>query len=366
MSMINILFLAPVTGNGGIQSWTRKFLATFPDESYRLFHVNNSPSPRKSGANAGMISRLWTGMSALFRIRKEVDGVLASERIDLMHTTTSGSIGSLRDIVVAKRCRRKNVPTIMHCRYGCIPEDLQSKGLVGVLVRRAFGLFDQIWVLDSRSYKALAAVDAYKSKVFLIPNSMEITAEKDLAPKTFGRAAFIGNLVPSKGLFEMVEACVNAGIRLDVVGPGEPSIVKQVESIAGDALYKRIFVHGRLPNPEAVKFMRDVDIVGLPTYYPQEAFPISILEAMSLTKMVISTDRAAISDMLTSLDGGRCGIIVPERDPKAIEDAIAWCRDNSAEADEMCRKAYDKVLAKYEMNVVYDLYRDRYRSLVGE
>ena len=38
----------------------------------------------------------------------------------------------------------------MHCRYGCITEDIQSKGLVGKLLRKAMDEYDQIWVLDSR------------------------------------------------------------------------------------------------------------------------------------------------------------------------------------------------------------------------
>ena len=128
---------------------------------------------------------------------------------------------------------------------------------------------------------------------------------------------------------------------------------------------KKVYIHGRLPNIEAVKFMHDVDIIALPTYYPSEAFPISILEGMSLTKMVISCPRAAVPDMLTDLNGKPCGMLVPERSVQGIVDAINWCQSHSTEADAMCQKAYEKVYSCYRTEVVYELYRGNYRKLVN-
>ena len=69
-------------------------------------------------------------------------------------------------------------------------------------------------------------------------------------------------------------------------------------------------------------------MIALPTYYPSEAFPISILEAMSRGKMVISCPRAAIKDMLTAVDGKPCGILVREKSVDDIVDAIKWCQEN--------------------------------------
>ena len=85
--------------------------------------------------------------------------------------------------------------------------------------------------------------------------------------------------------------------------------------------------------------MHSVDILALPTYYASEAFPISILEAMSLTKMVISCPRAAIKDMLTDLDGNPCGMLVEPKSTDAIINAINWCQTHRKEADLMCQKS---------------------------
>ena len=364
--MVKILGLFPLTGNGGIASWTKKFLATFPDDNYQITHINVSPSIPRTGKRVGFFSRFLSGMSAKNRIIKELKIALKKDDFDILHTTTSGNLGSYRDIAVAKLCKRYGVKTIMHCRYGCITEDIQSKGFIGIMLRKSMALYNQIWVLDSRSYNTLKQIPSLENKIYLTPNSIEIKNSIDETPKDYKRIAFVGNLIPSKGLYELVEACTICDLRLDIIGPGSNDVVACVKGIAGDKLNKSIFVHGRLSNLEAVSFMREVDIVALPTYYPSEAFPISIIEAMSLSKMVISCPRAAIKDMLTDLDGNLCGMLIEPRSVSAIVDAINWVQNHKKEADTMCKKAYEKVYTSYRTDVVYELYRNNYRKLFNK
>lgn len=362
---MKIIGLFPLTGNGGIASWTKKFVDTFPDAEYQFTFVNVSPSiPRAGGMSELFLFRTLSGLMAMSRILRELKRVLTKDKYDILHTTTSGNIGSLRDYCVAKLCKKYGVKTIMHCRYGCITEDIQSNGLVGKLLRRSMNVFDQIWVLDSRSYNTIKGIENLKDKVYLTPNSIDITENVNLTPKEYKRIAFIGNLYPTKGLYELVDACIRTDVRLDIIGPGSDDVMTKVKRMAGEMLNKTIFIHGRLPNNKAVKFMHDVDIVALPTYYPWEAFPISIIEAMSLTKMVISCPRAAIKDMLTDLNGNPCGMLVEPKSSDAIVEAINWCRIHKDKADLMCQKAYEKVNTCYKKEVVYDLYRSLYAKLV--
>lgn len=361
---MKIIGLFPLTGNGGIASWAKKFMATFPDEEHAFSWVDVSPAKPRTGGEEPMISRITSGLSTLLRVRRDVRSLLRKEPFDILHTTTSGNIGSLRDYAVAKLCKKYGVKTIMHCRYGCITEDIHSKGLIGIMLRKSMSIFDQIWVLDSRSYNTLKGINSLKDKVHLTPNSIDITEKMNPTPKEYKRVAFVGNLIPSKGLYELVEACTRTEVRLDVVGPGTEEVITKISALAGDKLNKSIFIHGRLPNAEAVKFMHDVDILALPTYYTSEAFPISILEAMSLTKMVISCPRAAVKDMLTDINGKPCGMLVEPKSVDAIVDAINWCQAHKKEADIMCRKAYEKVATCYSKEVVYDLYRSLYAKLV--
>ena len=49
---------------------------------------------------------------------------------------------------------------------------------------------------------------------------------------------------------------------------------------------------------------------------------------------------------------------------KSIKEGIEWCLSHKDEADEMCRKAYEKVKKCYDTSVIYELYRQLYRKLL--
>lgn len=362
--MVNIVTLFPLTGNGGIASWASKYLAHFTDDQFNLITISNSPSTFGTNRRDNILTRLISGYLTEKKIEKELKSIFSSTKIDILHATTSGNIGSYRDVKVAKLCKKYGVKSILHCHYGCITYDLQSKGMVGKLLRQSLLLYDQVWVLDSKSYNTLKETPDLKDKVRLAPNPIEVKEKKDLIPKEYNRVAFIGNLVPSKGIFELVEACTKVEVRLDIVGPGPSCVIDKIKDIAGDLIQKSIFIHGLLPNSEAVKFMKNVDILALPTYYPSEAFPISILEAMSLSKMVISCPRAAITDILTGLDGKMCGILVEPKSVRSIVEAINWLQNNKKEADNMCVNAYDKVFTSYRQEIIYELYKKFYKELL--
>ena len=352
-------------GAGGIGSWAKVFVATFPNEEFELYTVNIAPA-----IFFGRMSR-WErplqGLKTTFRITKEIFKLLKTHPdIKIMHTTTSGGGGSLRDYIVCKICRLHGVKCIMHCRFGTIKEFYESSGFFPKIFRKNLDLYDQIWVLDHRSEVFLQKQRGLESKVFHTPNSIDVPEHVDLQPKSYKRVGFVGNLLQTKGILELTQAVASLDndTVLIIAGTGPEEIISQIKSIAGSKLGKQIMMLGSIPNKDAVNLIESLDILALPTYYPGEAFPISILEAMSRGKLVVSCPRAAIPDMLLSLDGTLCGLLVEERNPMALNKAIIWCQDHSEEADEMCRKAFEKVRSAYRKEVVYELYRNNYRELL--
>lgn len=362
----NILMLCPMQGNGGIASWTKKYLATFPDENYKVYPVNIAPD--KDFSKFSGFDRIWYGLKALHRVTKEIKKTLKTHPdIQIMHITTGGGFGIVRDNIVARICRRHGVNTIMHCRFGVVKETYEGHSLLSKLFRNSIiNKYNQVWVLDARSYHYLRSRTEIKTEVFLTPNSIEVPETCNLAAKYYNNVGFVGNILPTKGVLELVKAvvCCSDETILSIIGQGPEDYIKEIKDAAGELLGSRIKLLGRLPNIEAVKAIESLDIIALPTYYSGEAFPISILEAMSRGKLVISCPRAAIPDMLTAIDGSKCGILVPEHDSKSLADAISWCQNHSSEADEMCRKAYEKVSTCYRKEVVYDIYRQNYQKLL--
>jgi len=365
--MKNVLFICPGYGNGGILSWANKLLDNFFGQDFQAITVNCSKR-RSTIKRKNNVLMALDGILDTFYTLHDTWKVLKKNQLDLMHTTTSGGAGTLRDYVLVKLCHQHSVPCVLHCHYGCISKDFVSKSFWGWLLRKTLHLYDNIWVLDHISEKTLKSDSLLEKKVFVTPNPIFVPDSCDLSAKRYKTIAFIGNLNPKKGVLELVHAVADydLDVTLTIAGPAMDDKIQEMKRIAGPSFGNKINYVGKLPGPEAVELVKSVDILALPTYFTLEAFPISILEAMSYGKMVISTRRAAIPDMLTDIDGNECGYFVRERSVEDIVDAIKWCQDNPQEADMRCAKAYEKVKACYSTEVIYGLYRNLYKKLLNK
>jgi glycosyltransferase involved in cell wall biosynthesis len=66
------------------------------------------------------------------------------------------------------------------------------------------------------------------------------------------------------------------------------------------------------------------DVFLLPTYYPSEAQPLTIIEALNAGCPVVATAHASIPNMVRD---GVEGSLVPPRAPEAIADAVEVMRE---------------------------------------
>jgi glycosyltransferase involved in cell wall biosynthesis len=65
--------------------------------------------------------------------------------------------------------------------------------------------------------------------------------------------------------------------------------------------------------------LRDADIFAFPTFYPNEAFPLVLLEAMAAGLPVISTTVGGIPDMVID---GETGLLVPPGEVSSLASAL--------------------------------------------
>lgn len=94
------------------------------------------------------------------------------------------------------------------------------------------------------------------------------------------------------------------------------------------------------------RLLRAAHVFVLPTYYRNESFPISILEAMSHRSAVISTAEGAIADIV---DDGVTGIIVGPRSSSDIAQAMLRLINNPELAVAMGLAGYRKFEENYTL-----------------
>ena len=162
------------------------------------------------------------------------------------------------------------------------------------------------------------------------------------------RLLFLSNLIESKGIYVLLEACrmlKEEGIvfQCDYVG-GESKLISGESfrnAIAERGLTDCVTYHGPQYGAAKDRFFRGADIFVQPT--SDDCFPLTLVEAMQYRLPIVSTDVGAIPDIVTD---GVNGFVCPQRDVDALAVALR------------------KLIAEPQMRVAmgqrgYELYRER-------
>lgn len=148
-------------------------------------------------------------------------------------------------------------------------------------------------------------------------------------PRTEARTLlFVGQWLPRKGTRDLAEAFgALAGRRPDLRLCCVGTLVEEarVKGDFPDWLRPRIEVVSRVPNGQLVELYRAADVFVFPTVF--EGFSRALLEAMAAGLPIVTTPAGAATDILTS---GVDALLVPKRDPAALEEAISRLVEDNA------------------------------------
>jgi len=142
--------------------------------------------------------------------------------------------------------------------------------------------------------------------------------------KVVKRLVFVGSLIPTKGVKELLEAFLmvyqkDASISLDIIGTGPMSETIQAW-VKQHQLDRSVNVLGSLPLPEVAAHIREAALLVLPSY--REGVPNVVLESFASGTPVVSTTVGGIPEVVNE----RVGILVKPQNSvdlaKAIEQAI--------------------------------------------
>jgi colanic acid/amylovoran biosynthesis glycosyltransferase len=173
----------------------------------------------------------------------------------------------------------------------------------------------------------LSAVLGARSRVEVVPNSADLRrlGSPNGEPRSPGLILAVARLVEKKGLEHLIEACGllagrGSAARLEIVGAGP--LRARLEHVAADVGADVAF-HGALPQEGVLPLYRRAAAVCLPCVVvstgDRDGLPTSLLEAMALGAPVVSTRVGGIAELVRH---GETGLLVPERDPEALADAL--------------------------------------------
>ncbi len=157
------------------------------------------------------------------------------------------------------------------------------------------------------------------------------------------RIAFVGNLIPRKGLHLVIEALalVDEEITLDVVGDesADPQYTAQVHAqVDAAALTDRVHFLGALSDAERGALYARSDLFAVPSY---EGFGIVYLEAMAYGLPVIASTAGAAHEIVHAGDNGF--LVAPDDAQTLARYLTALARDPSLreEMSAAARRTFD-------------------------
>ena len=144
-------------------------------------------------------------------------------------------------------------------------------------------------------------------------------------------------------------------IRLLIVGGGPNENALREEAKALGIASRVVFTGWR---NDATSFLPLLDVFVMSSLW--EAMPMALLEAMAAGRPIVVTD---VADNRAIVDGGRCAMVVPPKDPQAIADAVTALTLRPADARELGEKAGRRFQERYttrHMIAAYERIFERY------
>ncbi len=200
-------------------------------------------------------------------------------------------------------------------------------------------------------------------KIVIVPcgvdNSFYAGEPKPIA--SANRFVAVARLSEQKGILTLIEAAgkLRRGgrrFRLTIIGDGELRAAVET-AIAREGVKAEVTLAGWKTPAEVRHAIEDAGVFVLPSY--AEGLPVSIMEAMSLARPVISTFVAGIPELVVS---GETGWLTPASDAEALANAMTEAMAlPPAALDAMGRKGRARVLSRHDSDAAAVVLAEAFR-----
>jgi len=189
-------------------------------------------------------------------------------------------------------------------------------------------------------------------KVKIVHCGIDLNEFQGVGPAT-GPLVAVGRLVPKKGFDVLVRAVGilkerGEAVRCLIIGEGEQR-AELAELIARHGLEAHVELAGPRPPEDVRAALASAAAFVLPCVQAPDGdvdgIPVSLMEAMAMEKVVVTTPISGITELVTD---GVDGLLVPQCDPVALAEALAPRLHGGADAEAMGRRARLKIQAEFD------------------
>ncbi|WP_195972242.1 glycosyltransferase family 4 protein [Clostridium thermobutyricum] len=342
-------FPEPITG----MSLANKMLYDGLKKNYNVQFIDTDTEKKINSAKSQGKFDLKKVINSFNPILLGINKILFSN-FDVIYITPAQSyLGFMKYSLFIKIAKWMKIPCYIHFHGGFVKKMYDSLNLKRKnRIKKLFNETSGIIVLGKSLVYMLDEI-VPKEKVHVCENGIEsefLINEEELEEKLRKKnedinILYLSNLMKTKGIIELLDAALimkqeNIKFILNIAGGIEIDIENEVKNKI-NLLGENIKYHGIVKGKEKKELLKKANIFCLPTYYPNEGQPISILEAMGNGVAIVTTYQGGIIDIFKDrLNGIRCN----ERDEVSIKNAIVEAYDKynefSIENYKKCKKNY--------------------------
>lgn len=331
MRLLLIGALPPPIGGDAI--WAQNFVNHPLTQDIRIQTVNTSLIGRRA-RRLGTRFHVWDEIKRACGIWGLTLSHLILFKPEVAHLNCNcAPLGVIRDFVTLCCIRLWGVPVVLHC-HANVPDAIGASRLGAVFLRRCLRSAARVLVLNAPSANYCNQLGGIRCDI--MPNFInedEMTPAHGIRPE-IANVVFVGHLIRTKGVFEMVEVAKRfphvAFVMAGMVTP----------EVSGVKVPMNMEFVGNVDKSRLQEILDNADVLMFPTY--TEGFSLALLEAMARGLPVVTTPVGANGDMIES----RGGVLVPVGDIEALCRALQQMQD-PAVRDAMSQWNISKVKNNY-------------------
>jgi glycosyltransferase involved in cell wall biosynthesis len=285
--------------------------------------------------------------------------LIRSEKIDILHT---GDLICARSLL--KAANSLNIPVICHMHFP-VQEDFVSWVFKGLPKPFGFVFCSQELQNDVGELLQKYCPD---TKQWVVHNGVDVeNFSHPYSENTTPQIGIIANLQQRKGhddFLQMASLLKEQGVvaSYEIIGgdilqePREPYLKNKTKELG---LEHCVNFHGQVNNVQAL--LNQLDIFVCASH--QEAFPVSILEAMASTKAIVSTNVNGIPEAIVD---GESGILVKAHEPEQLAKAVKSLIDDPSYRKTLAINARERVVDKFSNTVYLESIIDIYNQALSQ
>lgn len=317
------------------------------NSSFDARYINTAPSSDIREIGVFNFKKVFSFISILFNVIKTY---LSFKPNKTYITLSPYGIAFYKDAILCLLIKALGGTVIFHMHGKGVRKEVSSSKVKKVIYRFVFKNVDVIHLSESLFVDLELVRDKNKSINCLNNGISNTAATSEVKKNGVFTFVYLSNIGPSKGAHYLVEAAEILNekyandFKIEIYGKSNnDEYLKTIEERIDGSGLVNVRLCGPIYGDEKFIALSKAHVFVLPTRYRNECFPLSILEAMSCSLPIISTDEGAISDIVDD----KVGIILEELTPTLLAEAMEKYIQNRGVYESSSQSSFEKFEEKY-------------------